>query len=117
VTGTAPTNFAAQFADAKIHDTATAANAITPGAVIIQCNKWGVPLGKSIMMGANAAVRGYGSLDGERSEENFDGEFVRKVYVTSIFGQSTYQRPDGRQPNYVVLSHAVKYAGLVTPAV
>jgi len=69
------------------------------------------------MMGANAAVRGYGSLDGERSEENFDGEFVRKVYVTSIFGQSPYQRPDGRQPNYVVLSHAVKYAGLVTPAV
>jgi N4-gp56 family major capsid protein len=117
VTGTAPTNFDAQFADSKIHDTATAANAITPGAVIIQCNKWGVPLGKSIMMGANAAVRGYGSLDGERSEENFDGEFVRKVYVTSIFGQSPYQRPDGRQPNYVVLSHAVKYAGLVTPAV
>lgn len=85
------------------------------GDPIIQCNSKGVPIGKSIMMGANCAVRGYGSLDGERSEENFDGEFVRKVYVTSIFGQAPYQRPDGRQPNYVVLTHAVKYAGLVTP--
>lgn len=117
VGGTAPATFDAQFADAKIHDTAAAANAITAGAVVIQCNKWGVPVGKSFMLGANAAVRGYGSLDGERSEENFDGEFVRKVYVTSIFGQAPYQRPDGRQPNYVVLTHAVKYAGLVTPAV
>lgn len=116
VGGTQPTWFATAFADANIHDTATAANAITEGAVIIQCNRWGVPIGKSIMMGANAAVRGYGSLDGERSEENFDGEFVRKVYVTSIFGQSPYQRPDGRQPSYAVLTHAIKYAGLVTPS-
>ena len=101
---------ATAFADAKITNT----HAV--GDPIIQCNSKGVPIGKSIMMGANCAVRGYGSLDGERSEENFDGEFVRKVYVTSIFGQSPYQRPDGRQPSYVVLTHAIKYAGLVTPS-
>jgi hypothetical protein len=62
-----------------------------------------------------AAVRGYGSLDGERSEETFDGEFIRKTYITSIFGQSPYVRVDGEQPNYLVLNHAVRYAGLVLP--
>ena len=85
------------------------------GDLIIECNAAGVPIGRTLVLGAMAAVRGYGSLDGERSEETFDGEFIRKTYITSIFGQSPYVRVDGEQPNYLVLNHAVRYAGLVLP--
>lgn len=87
------------------------------GSLIIECNSSGVAIGRSLVLGAMAAVRGYGSLDGERSEENHDGEFVRKTYITSIFGQSPYVRPDGEQPNYLVLTHAVNYAGLTLPTI
>lgn len=97
------------FADAKI------TNDHAVGDLVIECNSQGVPIGRTMVLGAMAAVRGYGSLDGERSEETFDGEFIRKTYITSIFGQSPYVRVDGEQPNYLVLNHAVRYAGLVLP--
>lgn len=97
------------FADANITNTHSV------GDLILECNAQGVPLGRTLVLGAMAAVRGYGSLDGERSEETFDGEFIRKTYITSIFGQSPYVRVDGEQPNYLVLNHAVSYAGLVLP--
>ena len=90
-------------------------NAHAVGDLIVECNAQGVPIGRTMVLGAMAAVRGYGSLDGERSEETFDGEFIRKTYITSIFGQSPYVRVDGEQPNYLVLNHAVRYAGLVLP--
>ena len=97
------------FDDTKITNT----HAV--GDLIIECNAQGVPIGRTLVLGSMAAVRGYGSLDGERSEETFDGEFIRKTYITSIFGQSPYVRVDGEQPNYLVLNHAVRYAGLVLP--
>lgn len=97
------------FSDANITNT----HAV--GDLVIECNAQGVPIGRTMVLGAMAAVRGYGSLDGERSEETFDGEFIRKTYITSIFGQSPYVRVDGEQPNYLVLNHAVQYAGLVLP--
>jgi len=97
------------FGDTKI------TNSHAVGDLIVECNAQGVPIGRTMVLGAMAAVRGYGSLDGERSEETFDGEFIRKTYITSIFGQSPYVRVDGEQPNYLVLNHAVRYAGLVLP--
>jgi len=100
---------ATAFGDTKI------TNDHAVGDLIIECNAQGVPIGRTMVLGAMAAVRGYGSLDGERSEETFDGEFIRKTYITSIFGQSPYVRVDGEQPNYLVLNHAVRYAGLVLP--
>jgi N4-gp56 family major capsid protein len=87
------------------------------GSLVIETNARGVAIGRSLVLGAMAAVRGYGSLDGERSEETFDGDFVRKTYITSIFGQSPYQRPDGDMPNFLVATHAVNYAGLNLPSV
>ena len=100
---------ATAFGDTKI------TNNHAVGDLIVECNAQGVPIGRTMVLGAMAAVRGYGSLDGERSEETFDGEFIRKTYITSIFGQSPYVRVDGEQPNYLVLNHAVRYAGLVLP--
>jgi N4-gp56 family major capsid protein len=87
------------------------------GSLVIETNSRGVAIGRSLVLGAMAAVRGYGSLDGERSEETFDGDFVRKTYITSIFGQSPYVRPDGDMPNFLVATHAVNYAGLNLPSV
>jgi len=87
------------------------------GSLVIETNARGVAIGRSLVLGAMAAVRGYGSLDGERSEETFDGDFVRKTYITSIFGQAPYQRPDGDLPNFLVATHAVNYAGLNLPSV
>lgn len=87
------------------------------GSLVIEANAKGVAIGRSFVLGAMAAVRGYGSLDGERSDETFDGDFVRKTYITSIFGQSPYVRPDGDMPNFLVATHAINYAGLNLPSV
>jgi len=99
------------WADAKLTNTHPV------GSLVIETNRRGVAIGRSLVLGAMAAVRGYGSLDGERSEETFDGDFVRKTYITSIFGQSPYVRPDGDMPNFLVATHAVNYAGLNLPSV
>lgn len=99
------------FADSKI----ARGSDHSVGDIVVECNSKGVPIGRTMFLGANAAVRGYGSLDGERSEETFDGDFVRKVYITSIFGQSPYQRVDGIQPNYLVLTHAISLPGVTLP--
>lgn len=101
--------------NANAFDDTKITNTHAVGDLVIECNAAGVPIGRTMVLGAMAAVRGYGSLDGERSEETFDGEFIRKTYITSIFGQSPYVRVDGEQPNYLVLNHAVRYAGLVLP--
>lgn len=111
VGSTAPTGWAAAFADSKLTNT----HAI--GDPVIQCNAWGVPIGRSLLLGSNAAVRGYGSLDGDRSEETFDGDFVRKVYITSIFGQAPYERVDGVKPNYLQLTHSISVPGLTIPLI
>jgi len=113
VGGTQPAgspSWATAFADANITNTHSV------GDPIIQTNQWGTPIGRTLLMGSNAAVRGYGSLDGDRSEETFDGDNVRKVYVTSIFGQAPYERVDGVKPNYLQLTHAIAVPGLVTPS-
>ena len=63
-------------------------------------------------MGADAAKRGYGSYRNERSTESHDGGFVRKTYITSVFGQSPTKRADGHTPNVLCITHAIAYAGL-----
>jgi hypothetical protein len=70
-----------------------------------------------VVLGASSALRGYGRFTNERTEEMFDGDFIRKVYITSIFGQTPFQRPDGRYPNYAVVEHAIAYAGLNLPVI
>ena len=82
------------------------------GSVVIECNSYGVPLGCSFLLGADGAKRGYGKYRNERTMEKHDGGFVRKTYISSIFGQSPTKRTDGRTPNALMIRHAVKYAGL-----
>jgi hypothetical protein len=82
------------------------------GSVIVEINSYGVPIGRSFMLGADAAKRGYGRFRNERSTEKHDGGHVHKTYITSIFGQSPTKRADGRTPNALSITHAIKYAGL-----
>lgn len=82
------------------------------GSVIIEVNSYGVPIGRSFLLGADAAKRGYGSYRNERSTEEHDGGFVKKTYITSVFGQAPTRRVDGHTPNVLCITHAMNYSNL-----
>jgi hypothetical protein len=86
------------------------------GSTIVECNSKGVPIGRSIVMGAAAAYRGYGKYRNQRSEDSHNGGFVRDVFIRSVFGQTPRQDVQGRTPGFLTLTHAVQYAGLPIPS-
>lgn len=85
------------------------------GSTIVLCNKKGVPLGHSLMLGAGAAVRGYGRDRNHRTSEKHNGEFIMETYIRSVFGQEPRRDRRGRCPGFVHLTHAIQYAGLPIP--
>jgi len=87
------------------------------GSVIIETNSFGVPFGTSFMFGAQGAVRGYGRFRNERTEQSYEGGFVKDVFITSVFGQCPKARTDGKTPAVLRITHAIKYAGLSIPNV
>lgn len=87
------------------------------GAVIIETNSYGVPFGYSFVLGAQAALRGYGRFRNERTEQTYEGGFVKDVFITSVFGQTPKIRTDGRSNNVLRVLHAIQYAGLNIPTV
>lgn len=87
------------------------------GATIIQCNANGVPIGDTVMLGANAVVRGYGSMRNQRSQWVVDGGFETRKYITSVFGQALRKNVINRYPGYIRLRHAINYPELGLPAV
>lgn len=87
------------------------------GSLIIETNSFGVAFGRSILLGAKGAVRGYGRFTNKRSFEALDGDFFKRTYVTSIFGQAPVKRTDGRMPHFRVIEHAITYAGLNLPTI
>lgn len=82
------------------------------GSVIIETNSYGVPIGRSFLLGADAAKRGYGRYRNDRTQEGHDGDFIQKTYIKSVFGQTPTKRADGRTPNALCITHAISYAGL-----
>jgi hypothetical protein len=82
------------------------------GSVVIHTNSYGVPIGCSFMLGADAAKRGYGKYRNHRSTQTQEGGFFMQTYITSVFGQTPTKRTDGRTPNALRIYHAIKYAGL-----
>lgn len=82
------------------------------GAVIIQTNSYGVPVGRSFFLGADACRRGYGRYRNERTTQDYEGGFVMDTFITSVFGQTPTKRSDGYTPNVLCITHAMKYAGL-----
>ncbi|HEY7824828.1 MAG TPA: hypothetical protein VIG24_18455 [Acidimicrobiia bacterium] len=85
------------------------------GSTIILCNKKGVPLGHTLMMGSGAAMRGYGRYRNRRDAEKLNGNFVMDSYITSVFGQTPRKDTTGRCPAFMHLTHAIQYAGLPIP--
>ena len=87
------------------------------GSVVMECNARGVPIQDFVVFGANAAKRGYGSVTRGRGMSEFEGGFVRKTYIASVFGQTPNVRSDGRAPGFLVVKAPINYAGLSTPVV
>jgi hypothetical protein len=87
------------------------------GATIVPCNEKGVPLGDTVILGAGAALRGYGKYRNHRSQEDVNGGFVQRKYISSVFGQALRKDRLGRVPGYIRIRHAIKYAGLGIPTV
>jgi hypothetical protein len=87
------------------------------GSIILECNSYGVPFQKFIILGAKSMKRGYGKYRNRRSEQLYEGGFVMQTYITSVFGQSLVLRSDGLAPGYVMVEAAVRPAGLNIPYV
>lgn len=82
------------------------------GAVVIHVNSYGVPIGRSFFLGADACRRGYGRFRNERTTQTYEGGFVMDTFIMSVFGQTPTRRVDHRTPNALCITHAMKYAGL-----
>lgn len=93
------------------------------GALILPCNAKGQVFGDSLMLYANAALRGYGKYRNLRSVEKKEGgdegtqAFIQRIFVTSVFGQCPRKDRQLRCPGVLRLRHAIQYAGVPLPVV
>lgn len=87
------------------------------GSTVILANAKGVPIGWSLDMGAHCARRGYGKWRNRRGVDGEEAGFIKELYISSVFGQSPRMDTAGRYPGYLVMWHAVNYAGLPIPTV
>ena len=86
-------------------------------ALIIPCNSKGVPYAHTMVLGAGAIVRCYGSMRNERTEESEQGGFLKRTFITSVFGQSLRTDRKGRVPAAMLLTTAIKRPGIVLPTI
>lgn len=87
------------------------------GALIIPANIKGVPIGHTMVLGAGGVVRGYGMWRAKRTQETDNGDFLKRTYITSVFGQSLrYDRKD-RVPAVMLLTTAVSRPGITLPVI
>ena len=86
-------------------------------ASVYLVNQHGVPYGHTLFMGKQAARRAYGKYRNQRSEDSHEGGCVKDIFVTSVFGQEPVQDAAGRRPGYLILTHALQYAGVPFPTV
>lgn len=87
------------------------------GALIIPANAKGVPIGRTIALGAGGIVRGYGMWRAKRTQETDNGDFLKRTYITSVFGQSLRKDRKGRVPAVMLLTHALARPGITLPTV
>lgn len=87
------------------------------GSLVIETNSYGVPIGRMLYFGARGACRGYGSYRNLRTEDDHDGGFVKDVFISSTFGQTPWKRTDNKTNNYLVVEHALEYAGIDLPVI
>jgi hypothetical protein len=87
------------------------------GSTVLLCNANGVPIGDTVMMGAMAMLRGYGSMRNKRSQWLVDGEFETRKYITTVFGQQLRKNVNNNYPGFVRMRHAISYPELGLPIV
>lgn len=87
------------------------------GALIIPANAKGVPIGHTIALGQAGIVRGYGSVRAQRDTEMDNGNFIKRVFIMSIFGQALRQDRKGRVPAVALLTHALTRPGIKLPTI
>ncbi len=99
-------------------DTSLLTTAFATGATIVECNSYGVPIARSLILGASALVFGYGSpeQDGstrlKRTEEEQDHGMKIAMGICGVFGAAPYRRSDNVIPNIMIVEHAAEYEGL-----
>jgi len=82
------------------------------GALVLPCNAKGEPLGYSFLLGAAAALRGYGKFRNRLDTEMTEGNYWTKKFIRTYMGQKIREDRLGRQPGLVVLEHALHYKDL-----
>lgn len=88
------------------------------GSIIMECNSYGVPIGRTLVLGRHAGYRAYGREAYVRTpDDTLAGGFQRRTWIRGCYGQATFKRRDGICPNYLVVEHALKYAGLNLPTI
>lgn len=89
---------------------------IEAGAYLIYANSKGVPIGWTLELGANAAVRAYGHTKHKKIEQDRDYDFVKGVGYLGVWGSTVCQRHDQTTNGYVLMEHAVVPAGYDVPS-
>lgn len=88
------------------------------GSLVIPCNKYGVPYGWALQMGANALYYARGAIDMEQIFHYDDfanaknQAHITAVGVQSVRGFSAYQDTANRYPNFVLIEGAIDYPNL-----
>lgn len=85
------------------------------GSTVLLANSKGTPIGWSLDLGAHAARRAYGKWRNRRGVDGEEAGFIKELYISSVFGQTPRMDTAGRYPGYLVMWHAINYAGLPIP--
>lgn len=89
------------------------------GSLIIPCNRWGVPIGYCLGLGAEALLVGKGALEADPIEwaDDFQSKTSGRAHINaqgiqSIIGYSPAEDTLGRFQNYVLIEGALDYSDL-----
>lgn len=86
------------------------------GSWIIPCNKWGVPIGRALVLGAEALALAKGAIDADQIEwqDDFVSKRSGKAHINStgiqgIRGYAPKEDSIGRYPNFLLIEGALDY--------
>ena len=89
---------------------------ISAGAFLVYANANGTPIGWTLELGANAAVRAYGHTKHMKIEQERDYDFVKGVGFLGVWGSTVCERFDGITNGYVLMEHAIVPSGYDIPS-
>lgn len=95
-----------------VWDAAKNTDAHPVGSQIILCSAYGAPIGHSLFLGACSSRFGIGQFERRRVTQEYEGGYVRDVFIQSIFGVGLRKDVRGRASGYSVLTHAISYPGI-----